>query len=120
MFIKDPSQIDAAPFGTPGSPTTMDWTTAVSACDSLTYAGYNDWRLPNVFELFMLVDLSNSLPVIHSVFDNIQNAGYWSNTTNALTTTSAEAVNMAIVFVNAAPKYSAYYVIPIRGGITNG
>lgn len=39
-----------------------DWYRALSYCESLTYAGYSDWRLPNKNELASLVNYAKSEP----------------------------------------------------------
>jgi len=48
--------------------TTMDWENALSYCENLSYAGYDDWKLPDVKELQSLVDYSGNYPAIDSDF----------------------------------------------------
>lgn len=38
--------------------------TAISHCESLTYAGYSDWRVPSAPELFTLVNFNSGNPAI--------------------------------------------------------
>ncbi|MDC7223914.1 MAG: DUF1566 domain-containing protein [Spirochaetales bacterium] len=38
----------------------MNWKEALLACEDLRYAGYDDWRLPQIKELISLVDYSRS------------------------------------------------------------
>ena len=61
----------------------------VSWWDAKTYAfnedagGHSDWRLPEIWELYTLVDEREgnpSLPDDHP-FDGVKNSAYWSNTT---------------------------------------
>ncbi len=41
---------------------------ASSHCEDLNYGGHKDWRIPNVRELFTIVDLSKSEPSIDSAY----------------------------------------------------
>lgn len=75
----------------------MVWEDALNYCESLEYAGYNDWRLPNVKELQSIVDYSRSpdttnsaaIDPIFNVYKITNEAGeadypfYWSSTTHA-------------------------------------
>lgn len=54
MWVKDPV---AAGLGSP-----MYWYDAINACENLSYAGHDDWRLPNIFELMSMVDHSRYDP----------------------------------------------------------
>lgn len=76
----------------------MNWGDALEYCESLSVAGYDDWRLPDVKELQSLVDYSRSPATTNSaaidpVFEcsALKNeAGeddygyYWSSTTHAV------------------------------------
>jgi len=60
----------------------MTWTEAISHCESLTFATYSDWRLPNVKELISLVDDSKRAPSLDTnVFKYTASDFYWSSTT---------------------------------------
>jgi len=70
----------------------IDWKTALAYAENSTYAGYDDWRLPNVKELQSIVDYSGVFPAIDSTMFNISeitneagNADYpffWTSTSN--------------------------------------
>lgn len=50
----------------------MDGTIATSFLATLnsgSFAGHNDWRVPNLFEMMTLVNLEAGSPAIHSAFD---------------------------------------------------
>ena len=63
----------------------MAWEEALAYCANLNYAGYQDWRLPNVNELASIVDLSKFSPAIDTFyFPNTTNyPGYYSSTSHA-------------------------------------
>lgn len=49
----------------------MDWETALAYAENSNYAGYSDWRLPNVKELQSIVDYSGAFPAIDTTFFDI-------------------------------------------------
>ncbi|MDP6935475.1 MAG: DUF1566 domain-containing protein, partial [Myxococcota bacterium] len=49
-----------------GEATMMDWKSALSYCQSLDWAGSQQWRLPDIKELFSIVDLGTRSPAIDS------------------------------------------------------
>ncbi len=53
---------------------------AIAYCEALTLGGYNDWRVPNVHELYSIVDPSRLNPAINSLFQNVKEDRYWSST----------------------------------------
>ena len=73
---------DSCTDGTSGNYT---WTVALTEAQNHTFAGYNDWRLPNIKELTSIVDYTKASPSINPVFPNANTASFWSSTlyTNA-------------------------------------
>ena len=67
---------------------TLNWAGTLAYCESLDYAGYDDWRLPNAKELQSIVDYSRSpqttgSAAIDPVFDVTDTESwYWSSTTH--------------------------------------
>ena len=51
----------------------LAWSTAISACESLTYAGYDDWYLPSKNEL-------NAMYINKAEIGGFSSAFYWSST----------------------------------------
>ena len=67
---------------------TMDWTNSLRYCSTnlnvgAGYGGTNDWRLPNVKELYSLIDCGHNSPPLPSdhPFNNVQGNYYWTSTT---------------------------------------
>ena len=100
-----------------GVGSTYAWATAVSNCEGLTYAGYNDWRLPNVTELISIVDRGTFSPSIDGVFTCVSSYSYdWSSTTVVGNTTIAWYVGVYDGDVVYGGKANTGYVRPVRGG----
>jgi hypothetical protein len=53
---------------------------AIKYCDNLSFAGFDDWRLPTVNELISITDKSKFNPAINSVFKYVESSDYWSST----------------------------------------
>ena len=70
----------------------INWEAALAYAEASTYAGYDDWRLPDVKELQSIADYSGVFPTIDStmfnVSETINEAGnadypyYWTSTSN--------------------------------------
>jgi hypothetical protein len=42
----------------------MNWYDALDYCESLSYGGYDDWRMPNAVEMRSLMDYGNTFPAL--------------------------------------------------------
>jgi len=62
--------LDADNSGTRDVDDNINWCTALTLCESLNFAGNQDWRLPSIRELENIVDYSG-VPTIDPVFDLI-------------------------------------------------
>ncbi len=78
MWQKDTADIDGS--GDIGDGDMVLWKDALQYCENLEFAGYTDWRLPNVRELQSIADYQRSNPAIDPVFGAVSN-WYWSSTT---------------------------------------
>ncbi len=93
----------------------IDWGTALTLADTISWAGYSDWRLPDVKELQGLVDYSGAFPAIDPMFSSIpivneagtDDFGYYWTSTSAL-------------FQEGNPYYYAWYVAFGRAVDTEG
>jgi len=60
---------------------TYDWNSAIEYCEDLSFAGYSDWRLPNINELKSIVDFSKAtLSIDTDFFLFTVSSSYWSST----------------------------------------
>jgi hypothetical protein len=111
---------DASP-----SDTRMNWTDAVSYCNSLAEGTFGltdgsnagDWRLPSLDELQSLVDDDNENPALPSdhPFEGIQTSyNYWSGTSYGQNNVGAWQVSMNDGSVRKSMKYSKRWVWPVR------
>lgn len=64
------------------SETTWSWDDAVSYCDRLDLADHEDWRLPDIKELYSIVDFTLFDPAVdESFFPGPYGENFWSSTT---------------------------------------
>ncbi|MDP8235536.1 MAG: DUF1566 domain-containing protein [Candidatus Erginobacter occultus] len=106
----------------------LTWSAAVSWADRLDFAGYRDWRLPNLRELLSLMNYGywkygNSTPAINlDYFPNTRFAGvdlYWSSTSRFYYEEYiAWYVSFSSGYIDAKPnnKSTPHYVRAVRGG----
>ena len=72
----------------------VEWEDALAYAEGLEYAGYDDWKLPNVKELQSIVDYSGVYPAIDEMYFNCaeleenENYYYWTSTSAYFSTTS--------------------------------
>ena len=67
-----------------------DWYSAIDYCDSIEFAGFDDWRLPNIRELQSLANYGLYYPAIDSTnFPNTKTMYYWSSTTSSYSSNHA-------------------------------
>ena len=91
------------------------WEGALTACEGLTYAGFSDWRLPNVRELLSILDYGQTSGVFINTKYLFNPQACWSSTTPAPANTSALIVSPYGQAVSNL-KTNTYYVRCVRGG----
>jgi len=98
----------------------VSWNDARAACADKDVGGRKGWRLPSIFELASLMDLSMTtgptLPLGHP-FTNVQLDVYWSATTVAGTPNSAWLVFFDTGKVIHGFKTITFHVWCVRGGM---
>lgn len=96
---------------------TMNWEGALTYCETLSFAGYSDWRLPNIKELESITDDSLYDPAIDTnYFPEAYASPYWSSTTYASDTSYAWYVYFYSGSVSSYSKSSTFYVRCVRAG----
>ena len=99
---------------------TRTWEQAIAFCENLVYSGYSDWRLPNVKELFSIVEYhvaGTGAPYINQTrFLNTVSSYYWTSTTYVPNTDYAMSVRFSTGIVDYDYKTNGYYVRPVRAG----
>lgn len=92
----------------------FDWPTAITQCEGLSLDGHSDWRLPNINELYSIVDQSRT-GSISSVFQNKVSLKYWSSTTDA-NISAGRLVDFSIGNDFGEVKTLQQFVRCVRGG----
>jgi hypothetical protein len=119
VWVKDPSQCGGR-FGRAGAPTRLSLKKAAEACEQLSYARRDDWRLPTVEELSSLVNAGRSYPAIDTDrFPGCMSFHYWTSTPASGPKPGRWLVDFATGFVRAVTaEESAKYVRPVRVAAT--
>lgn len=113
MWVKDPAQL-------PGFSSPMYWYDALNACENLVFAGYDDWRLPNINELLSIIDHSRFDPAFDPLFfvpfpDTW--TPYWSSTSSSSWIDGAWALYPYDGYKTIWSKpWDMCFVRPVRGG----
>jgi hypothetical protein len=121
MWVKEPHTLL-------GNSEAMEWENAIDFCNSLNFAGYADWRLPNIVEMQSLMrcglgDWGNQpyewLNSTETPFLEIQAGRYWSSTSLS---TSAWNININ-GSIERISKSNLHFVWQVRsvasGGVIN-
>ena len=59
---------------------TYTWDEALNYCETLSYAGYSDWRLPDQMDFHTIWDNSGCQPALDTTyFQNINNRPFWTS-----------------------------------------
>ncbi len=95
---------------------TRDWQTAVDYCDTLSFGGLSDWRLPTYQELESIVDYGRTNPAINPVF-SCQSYHYWSASTSANYPDNAWGVNFSNGTDGWGYKTYSIFVRCVRSGL---
>ena len=95
---------------------TRTWQESIDYCEDMSFAGYDDWRLPNFNELYSIGDRSKVNPAIKDAFVNVSYSVYWSSTTYVKRTSTAWVVGFHLGYDYINVKANDYYVRCVRDG----
>ncbi|HRI01863.1 MAG TPA: DUF1566 domain-containing protein [Saprospiraceae bacterium] len=98
------------------NPDSLSWEEALLYAESLSLAGYSDWRLPNIKELQSINDESIINPSLNkSYFGVTASNKYWSSTTLPNQTSKAWYLNTQYGITTYDTKTIKHYLICVRG-----
>lgn len=96
----------------------LPWVDARNWARDLTFAGFDDWRLPNINELASIVDYSKGSPAIHDPpFADTLASYFFSSTTYKPSTTYAWCIYFNDGVSCKGRKVAGYYIRCVRGGL---
>lgn len=95
---------------------TGNWANAIAYCNGLNFAGFTDWRLPNIKELLSIGNYELLSPKIDQPpFSNTVADWYWSSTTRSDVTTKAYAFRYSDGYILSQLKtYTTFRLRAVR------
>lgn len=97
--------------------TARTWAAAIDYANQSTYAGFTDWRLPNVREMRSLIHYGrDTVSWLAGVgFTGLNSSRrYWTSTTSYYNTATSWYVGLSQGVSYVATKTAAYYVLLVR------
>jgi len=93
------------------------WASHLTYLATLDFAGFTDWRMPNIFELFSIIDMSAFNPAVNALFTNTKTSYYWSSTAESDFTTWAWRIYFILGNIDQNDKTASHYLRAVRGGL---
>ena len=107
--------------GTTCSGTAQTYTYATAKKQTANFAGYSDWRLPNIAELQTIVERDNYYPAINTeLFPNTHNYWFWSSSPDVGVTDNAWSVYFKYGSVSSYNRSDAFPVRLVRASQSLG
>jgi hypothetical protein len=86
-----------------------------AACKACQVAGFDDWNMPSIDQLQLLIDRTRYSPAIDTdYFHGIENDWYWTNTAAAWSSASAWGVGFDLGGVDAFPRDFDGFALAVR------
>jgi adenylyl- and sulfurtransferase ThiI len=96
----------------------MTWEQALQFSEQSNMGSHDDWRMPNIKELFSLTSQAHSSPSIHPIFGiTSANTIYWSSTTLSNQTDKAWYMDSRFGITTYAVKTQRLKVIAVRNAL---
>lgn len=112
MWSADGNDIDAGGSGT------RTWVDCIDFANAADFAGFEDWRLPNIVEWLSIVNYAIENPVIPlAIFPNTQLDNYWTSTTHILDTDNAWYLDAREGWGYWMAKTNSMFMKLVRGGV---
>lgn len=90
------------------------WAAAILWAKDLIFAGYSDWRIPNLNELSSILNIENVITIDTDIFDNVTNIHHWTSSTYKNDTSKANYVHFHDGSSYPSTKLSSRKVIAVR------
>lgn len=95
--------------------TPVQWLPALVACNAHIFAGYSDWRLPNILELISIVQYEEGDSVFSAEFtQDAIDLHIWTSTVGRFLTTQAYGLNMQMGCFDLLNRGSDHSFRPVR------
>ncbi|MBT0664809.1 DUF1566 domain-containing protein [Geobacter pelophilus] len=100
-----------------GAPEIFTWQEALQSAVNSSFAGKNDWRLPNIKELGSIVERQCSMPAINEiVFPATPTMSFWSSSPFAENKNFAWNIYFPYGISDGNDKNYKFFVRLVRGG----
>jgi len=95
----------------------IHWSGALFTGCSLVFAGFSDWRIPNVLEFMSILNFEETTPALYPDLWRVDpTETYWTSTTYKSFITKAYCIMINIAAMTFTDKVNTNYMLCVRGG----
>ncbi len=97
----------------------LNWANALIYCNGLNFAGFTDWRLPNIKELQSILNYGATDPCVYGAWSNfnyVDHTNCWSSTTVFVNTTRAWVIHFDAGDKWKTDKTATHFLLAVRKG----